>query len=153
MQRFGADIDSPVPHSRGVARGMNASMRQYSGVLNQRAELIGALEGLFTRFDALLCPVSVGPAALHCATGASMTVDKQTVPYWLAGLAYTAPFSLTGHPAVVLPLGRSAQGLPIGLQVVGKRWGDMALLNVAASLDVLLGSFQRPVGFYNRYGS
>jgi amidase len=50
-------------------------------------------------------------------------------------LAYTAPFNLTGSPVVVLPLGRSAEGLPIGVQVVGSRWQDMKVLALAEAID------------------
>lgn len=150
LQRFGADLDSVVPMSRGIARGMNASMRQFTDILHRRARAIERIEALFERCDALLCPVSVGPALRHTSAGSAVQVDRKSVPYWLAAMAYTTPFSLTGHPSVVLPLGRSAEGLPIGVQVVGRRWAETALLGMAASLDVLLGSFQRPVGYYGR---
>jgi amidase len=47
----------------------------------------------------------------------------------------------------VLPLGRSKEGLPFGLQVVGKRWNDMILLAVAEQLVQVTGQFQPPPGF------
>jgi amidase len=65
----------------------------------------------------------------------------------MAGTAYTELFNLTGHPVVVLPLARSAAGLPIGLQVVGRRWGEMPLLAIAARLAMVIGPFQRPPGY------
>jgi amidase len=76
-----------------------------------------------------------------------ITIDGHTVPYWLALGAYTSPFNLTGHPAVVLPLAHSGEGLPIGLQLVGKRWGEMKLLAIAARLAEVIGPFQRPPGY------
>src|SRR5690349_19544712 len=51
--------------------------------------------------------------------------------YWDAGQTFTSPFNLTGHPVVVLPLARSAEGLPIGVQLVGRWWGEVDLLAVA----------------------
>jgi amidase len=54
---------------------------------------------------------------------------------------------LTGHPVVVLPLARSAEGLPIGVQVVGQRWSEMKLLAIAEQLTELTGPFQRPPGY------
>lgn len=48
---------------------------------------------------------------------------------------YTTPFNLSGHPVVVIPAGRSADGLPIGVQVVGHRWRDERLLDVAEALE------------------
>ena len=62
----------------------------------------------------------------------------------VAGTAYTKLFSLTGNPVVVLPLARSADRLPIGLQVVGRRWGDIPLLAVAERLALIIGPFARP---------
>jgi amidase len=74
-------------------------------------------------------------------------VDGQPVPYRLGGTGYTSPFNLTGHPVVVLPLARSAEGLPIGVQVVGQRWSEMKLLAIAEQLTELTGPFQRPPGY------
>jgi amidase len=48
---------------------------------------------------------------------------------------------------VVLPLTRSAEGLPIGLQVIGRRWGEMRLLAIAAQLAKVIGPFRRPRGY------
>ncbi len=48
---------------------------------------------------------------------------------------YTFPFNLTGHPALSLPCGRSTEGLPIGLQLVGRWHEDSYLLDVAARLE------------------
>jgi amidase len=145
--RFGAALDSDVPISRGVARIVNATMRQYTAILMKRDGLIAALEQFFDSWDALLCPVTVGPAFPHCPTGTPIAVDEHTVPYLPAVLAYTSPFNLTGHPAVVLPLGRSAEGLPIGLQIVGRRWSEMQLLAIAARLALVIGPCQHPPGY------
>jgi amidase len=139
--------DSEDPLIRGLARGLNATMRHYSAALARRDALISALEQFLGTWDAWLCPVAVGPAFHHCPSGSSIAVDDREVPYWTALTAYTSPFSLTGHPAVVLPLARSAEGLPIGLQVIGRRWGEMPLLAIAAQLADVIGPFRRPPGF------
>jgi len=145
--RCGAAVDSDVPIARGAARAVNATMRQYTAILMKRDGLIAALEQFFTRWDAWLCPVTVGPAFPHCPTGTPIAVDGHTVPYWLAVMAYTSPFNLTGHPAVVLPVGHSAEGLPIGLQIIGRRWSEMQLLAIAARLALVIGPWQRPPGY------
>jgi Asp-tRNA(Asn)/Glu-tRNA(Gln) amidotransferase A subunit family amidase len=51
-------------------------------------------------------------------------------------LAYAV--TLPGHPAVCLPVGRDAAGMPFGLQIVGPRGGDAFVLSVAAALERLL---------------
>jgi len=132
---------------RGMARRRNATLRQYTDTLTKRDAYITAVERFFETWDALLCPVTVGPAFPHCAPGTPIDVDGQPVPYRLGGTGYTSPFNLTGHPVVVLPLARSAEGLPIGVQVVGQRWSEMKLLAIAEQLTELTGPFQRPPGY------
>jgi amidase len=53
----------------------------------------------------------------------------------LAWTAYTPPYNLTGQPAVSLPLAATAEGLPLGVHLVGRRGGDAALLSLAAQLE------------------
>jgi Asp-tRNA(Asn)/Glu-tRNA(Gln) amidotransferase A subunit family amidase len=48
---------------------------------------------------------------------------------------------------VVIPAGVDSQGLPFGLQIPGKAWGDERLLDVAESLPELTGGFRRPPGY------
>jgi amidase len=143
----GITADPDLAVARGMARAVGATMRQYTATLVKRDGFIAALEQFFDTWDALLCPVSVGPAIPHCPVSTRVAVDGHTVPYWVATTAYCSPFNLTGHPAVVLPLAHSADGLPIGLQVVGRRWGDMQLLAIAAQLALVIGPFQPPPGY------
>jgi amidase len=62
-------------------------------------------------------------------------------------MSYTAPFNVTGSPVVVLPLTHSEEGLPIGVQVVGRRWHDMKLLAVAKRLAERTAPFRKPPGY------
>jgi amidase len=57
------------------------------------------------------------------------------------------PFNLSGHPAVVIPIGQTQSGLPIGLQIIGKRWREMELLSIAQSLDRVIGALRHPSGY------
>jgi amidase len=142
-----ASETSDDPEMRGRARGLHATMRQYTAALTKRDAYIATSEQFFETWDALLCPVSVGPAIPHCPPGTPIEVDGRQVPYRTGGTAYTSPFNFTGHPVVVLPLAQSAEGLPIGVQVVGRRWGDMELLAFAAQLAEVTVPFQRPPGY------
>lgn len=143
VESLGAD----VPVARGSAMGARATLAEYMVFLGRRDALIGALERFFGDWDAFLCPVSVGPAIGHVPFGTPVPVDGATVPYFLAGTAYTSPFNLTGSPALVLPLARSAEGLPIGAQLVGRRWSEPALLALASQIARLSGPFVAPPAF------
>jgi Asp-tRNA(Asn)/Glu-tRNA(Gln) amidotransferase A subunit family amidase len=63
-------------------------------------------------------------------------VPTTTYFQWL-GLAYAV--TLVGHPAIAIPLGRDEAGLPFGLQIVGRRGGDQAVLAVAAAIEAAIG--------------
>jgi Asp-tRNA(Asn)/Glu-tRNA(Gln) amidotransferase A subunit family amidase len=65
----------------------------------------------------------------------------------LWGTAYTSPFNLTGHPCVVLPLTRSRDGMPIGVQLVARCWSEPALLALAQKVSLITGPFTPPAGF------
>lgn len=56
-------------------------------------------------------------------------------------------FNLTGSPVVVFLAARSKEGLPIGLQLIGRRWHDMELLNAAEQISKVVGPFQPPPGY------
>lgn len=141
-------LGEDVAVGRGSAMGARASVGDYMVFLNRRDALITTLEKFFDAWDIFLCPVTVGPAIGHVPFGTPIEVDGTTVPYFLAGTAYTSPFNLTGSPVVVLPLTRSSkEGLPIGVQAVGRRWSEPALLSIAAKLAHLTGPFQPPPAF------
>lgn len=133
--------------ARGSAKGLRASVGDYMASLTKRDAMIAILERFFDAWDAFLCPVTVSPAIPHLPFGTPIEVDEAKVPYFIAGTAYTSPFNLTGHPVAILPLTKSAAGLPIGVQVVGRRWSEPALLQLAQSLALVTGPFTPPPNF------
>lgn len=62
-------------------------------------------------------------------------------------MSYTSLFSLTGHPVVVVPATSTDEGLPIGIQLVGKRWQDKKLLSIAKKFTSITGQFKIPEGY------
>lgn len=141
-----------TPIYRSIERAMFTDMRRWARLLTQRDDLAAALENFLQHWDAWLVPVACTPAFTHRRSSVyypspPIQVDKRLAPYWTATLSYTTPFNLTGSPVAVLPLGRTPQGLPIGVQVVGRRWRDMALLSVAERLSEISGPFRAPPGY------
>jgi amidase len=55
----------------------------------------------------------------------------------------TAPFDVSGHPAISVPAGLS-DGLPVGMMLVGKRFADATCLRVADAFEQLVGGFPAP---------
>jgi Asp-tRNA(Asn)/Glu-tRNA(Gln) amidotransferase A subunit family amidase len=84
------------------------------------------------RFPILLCPVCSIPAFRHGER--KWTVDGLEVEY-LNAMSYTQWFNILGNPAAVVPVGRSPENLPIGVQVVGRPYEDERVLAVAAAIE------------------
>ena len=133
--------------ARGSAKGVKADVADYMAALTRRDRLITVLERFFQQWDAFICPVSVSPAIPHVPFGTPIDVGGSTVPYFIAGTAYTCAFNMTGNPAVVLPLTHSKDGLPIGVQLVGKRWSEPELLALAQKVSLVTGPFTPPPNY------
>jgi Asp-tRNA(Asn)/Glu-tRNA(Gln) amidotransferase A subunit family amidase len=92
-------------------------------------------------FPILLCPVAAIPAFRHGER--NWEVEGATVRY-LDAWSYTEWFNLLGNPAVAVPVGRSEEGLPIGVQLAAQPWEEEALLSVAGELESQLGGWKCP---------
>ncbi|MBU1533804.1 hypothetical protein KKF84_00705, partial [Myxococcota bacterium] len=135
------------PITRAGARVASAGLKRYFMILEQRDALVAALERFFGDYDAWITPVTPAPAFLHRKMGKIHTpidVDGRKIPGNIGGIGYTCPFNLTGHPAVLMPLTLTREGLPLGVQLVGPLWGDMDLLNAAEALSQITPAFTPP---------
>ncbi|HEX8212533.1 MAG TPA: amidase family protein, partial [Longimicrobium sp.] len=145
LARAGALLRMVVGAFQVDAHEAPTSLAAYLEALHWRDEELRAWEQFFTTWDALLCPASMITAFPHCAPGAPLHVDGAAAPYELVS-AHSFLFNYTGHPAVTLPVARDGAGLPIGVQLVGKRWDESRLLGMAAALVDVTGPFQAPPG-------
>ncbi len=144
LARTQTTYKSSRPFSKKTNLAFPPSLAKYKAVLAERDRHITQMDRFMDRWDAWICPVSLAPAFAHCDFGKPIEVDGVKFPYLLACGGYTMPLNLTGSPVVVIPLGQSKEGLPIGVQVVGKRWQDMSLLAIAEKIDEIAGDFQHP---------
>lgn len=121
-------------------------LAQYLNALHLRDQSIAAWEEFFEEWDALLCPPAMIAAFPHCDPGSSLKVGNQETSYWMVS-AHTTIFNYTGHPAIVMPYASDRNGLPIGVQLVGKRWDESRLLAMASAIAPTTGGFRQPPGF------
>ena len=108
-------------------------------VLQVRAAYDQALE----EFDVLITPTTPAVAPPHPdlrpeAEGGSTVLDK--IKLSVGATNNTNPFNVTGHPAISVPCGwapaQSGKGmLPVGLQIIGKRWDDLGVLRAAKAFE------------------
>src|SRR5882762_5731170 len=81
---------------------------------------------------AMISPVCAIPAFRHGER--EWEIDGQVVDY-LQVMSYSQHFNLLGNPAVVVPISHSRDGLPIGVQIIGKPYEDEILLRIAADVE------------------
>jgi Asp-tRNA(Asn)/Glu-tRNA(Gln) amidotransferase A subunit family amidase len=93
------------------------------------------------QYPILLCPTAAIPAFRHGER--SWQIEEKTVHY-LDAWSYTEFFNLLGNPAAVVPVAHSPEGLPIGVQIVGRPWEEEQVLAVAAALEKECGAWKIP---------
>lgn len=123
---------------------LNPRLKGYFEVLTERDCFTAQMDEALEPWDAWLTPVAATPAFTHRPAWSAIEIDGRPYPHAVANGAYTMPFNLSGHPAVVIPIGHTQDGLPIGMQVVGKRWREMELLAIAQELDKVINAFRSP---------
>jgi Asp-tRNA(Asn)/Glu-tRNA(Gln) amidotransferase A subunit family amidase len=108
-----------------IERGRKVLAVDYTRALAGSASLNAALEGVFDEYDAIVTPAAPGPAPRG--------LDSTGNPVFCSTWTYL------GTPAVTLPLLKSEDGLPIGVQLIGRRGNDARLLRTANWLVRKLG--------------
>ncbi len=122
-------------------RGLELTVADLSRATVLWAALADRISAFFTEFDVLACPVSQVPPFLvdldwvHEIDG----VPQETYLDWMRS-AYL--ISVTGLPAISVPAGFTPDGLPVGLQLVGRRRADWHLLSIAAVFEAATGYAQ-----------
>ena len=114
-ERGAAQLSRPLREQ--IERGRQTRAVDYLHAIAQVPRLIAGFAEVFERFDAILTPATPG-AAPH---GLGSTGDPSFCTLW----------TLAGMPAITLPLATASNGLPIGIQLVGKRGDDARLLRTA----------------------
>ena len=100
-----------------------------------RADLNSFLGSFFTEYDVLLTPTM--PSEAYAAKGPPPDeIDGHPINL-LDAVAFTYPFNLSGHPAATVRAGLTANGLPVGLQIIGPRHGDDLVLQTAYAFEHL----------------
>jgi Asp-tRNA(Asn)/Glu-tRNA(Gln) amidotransferase A subunit family amidase len=117
------------------------SFEQFVNMWVERDRLRWRLLEKMGRRRALLCPVAAVPAFRHGER--AWSIDGREVRYPRI-FSYCQIFNLLSNPSVVVPVGRSPEGLPIGVQIVGRHFEDAWILAIARRLGAALGEWRRP---------
>jgi amidase len=133
-----------------LARGAAIDHRGWLQANERRTRLRHAWHELFRRFDVMLAPVAATAAFPHDHNpdrdARMVPVNNRPVPYgdqrFWAGLA-----SLSYLPATAAPLGLTAEGLPVGLQIIAAEGDDLTAIEFARLLAAEIGGFVPPPGY------
>jgi aspartyl-tRNA(Asn)/glutamyl-tRNA(Gln) amidotransferase subunit A len=139
---------SPQAYSPGVRlrleMGRYVLAEDYVRALDLRAVLTAAVDTALEGCHALLVPAQPMPAPL--LNTPTVDVDGRSEPVRAAMLRLTQLFNITGHPVVALPGSHDIDGLPRGLQLVGRRHQTERLLEIAAALEPLFQPRDQHIG-------
>ncbi|OGK86744.1 MAG: amidase [Candidatus Rokubacteria bacterium GWC2_70_16] len=116
-----------------IEAGLRLGLVDYIRLRGEKMAYWDAIRTLFERFDLLLTP-SVSVPAFEV-----MRLNPEGWPQhewdWFPWASFSYPFNFTGQPAATLPCGFTASGMPLGLQVVGRRFADLTVLQAAAAFE------------------
>ncbi|MBR0950983.1 amidase [Bradyrhizobium canariense] len=117
-----------------VEEGLGYTLEDHARAATTQTRIYRAWQSFFESSDVLVSPtITLSPRPWSEPHPAEIDgIPTKSYFHWLA-LAYAV--TLPGHPAISIPLGLDEAGLPFGLQIVGRRGGDAAVLSVAASLE------------------
>jgi amidase len=142
--------DDDISDRAAVARGATLLHRAWGSANEARTKLRYTWHEFFKRFDVLLTPVGATAAFPHDRNPnrdeRTVRVNGRSVPYaeqlFFAGLA-----SLSYLPATAAPIGLTAEGLPVGLQIIGPEGEDPTTIEFARLLAAEIGGFVPPPAY------
>ncbi len=117
-----------------IERGKRRLAVEYAQAATEREELYDRLIPFFDRYDLLLTPATAVSAFDINQTEVTEIAGVKGSPT-LEWMPFNYPFNLTGQPAASVPCGWTDDGLPVGLQIVGRRLDDGTVLKAAAAFE------------------
>ena len=113
------------------ASGAAVSLASYMKAMEYRLAIASAAKAFFNRYDLLVGPVMPVPAyALERDVPAGFPDEDWS---WCP---YTYPWNMTGQPAASVPIGFTADGLPVGVQIIGRMGGEADVLRAARAIEL-----------------
>jgi aspartyl-tRNA(Asn)/glutamyl-tRNA(Gln) amidotransferase subunit A len=118
-----------------IKAGQTYSAKDIKRAEAQRKKTFESVVKLFQEIDILITPTTAC-TAFDLGQMFPPTINGRGVSP-VGWMSFTFPFNLTGNPAANLPCGWSNEGLPIGMQIIGKRFADLLVLQVSKAFQNL----------------
>jgi aspartyl-tRNA(Asn)/glutamyl-tRNA(Gln) amidotransferase subunit A len=132
-----------TPYARRFAEEMQSTPLSFLDGMELEGRLWQPLGALFERYDALLCPTMAtrGYPVGEDYTEHTLTVDGVEVEHYLLG-AMTTPFNMFSRcPVLSVPSGLADNGVPTGLQIVGRTYDDPTVFRIGYAVEAARGGF------------
>jgi aspartyl-tRNA(Asn)/glutamyl-tRNA(Gln) amidotransferase subunit A len=127
-------MDQLTPYVREVIeRGSRVTGAEYALALGRMDTLKAQMDAVFEQYDLLLSPTMAVPA-FPVGRPPSEIAGRKVESEW-AYTPFTFPINMVGQPAASLPCGFSSDGLPIGLQVIGRRGDEATVIAASAAFE------------------
>ena len=133
--------------AKGMCQGAKSTQNAYVKALQLKDDISDVFTSFFKTYDVWITPVSMTPAFKHQKPGTPFEINGCKVPYTKAFIPFNFPSTIPGHPIVVIPIGLTKKGLPVGIQIHGQKWHDYKVLQIAKVLEKLTDGFQIPKMF------
>jgi amidase len=127
-----------------IEKGMALTGERIGWALRARAQIVARARAFFGTYDLLLCPATI-VAPFDVTVRWPDACAGVALPTYIDWLRIVSAITLTACPALSLPCGFTAAGLPVGLQMVGGPLGEGPLLGHAAALEADLGLDPAPI--------
>lgn len=148
LQEFRARMDPIVVDL--IERGLAMKATEYKRVELLRTAMWKDLSAILARYDALLCPTCATTAPPATANDNGYAADLPDGRF--GGLDITCPFNLTPQcPALSVPVGLGSDGLPVGLQIIGRRFADEDVLSIGGAIEGRLHTAGLAIGRANAW--
>ena len=139
-------------NTKYVFQAKTQSYWQYEQFNNERQKLRLAWDDFFKEYDAIIMPIMPTAAFKHdhsLMSGRFMQVGNQQIPYF-DSIFWNGIAICSYLPATAIPTGLNSSGLPIGVQIVGREYGDLNILKLAELLEKVGYCFVAPSPYLDR---
>jgi aspartyl-tRNA(Asn)/glutamyl-tRNA(Gln) amidotransferase subunit A len=116
-----------------VKAGLDFDATALPKAMNMRSQFYQKIYESFKNYDILITPTTAVPA-FELGIPAPSTIEGKGVPP-IGWQPFTFPFNFTGHPAASIPCGWSSEGTPIGMQIIGKRFQELLVLQISKAFE------------------
>jgi Asp-tRNA(Asn)/Glu-tRNA(Gln) amidotransferase A subunit family amidase len=138
---YDRDRDSLAPNVQfEVERGMKVGIDEVAWAIGEHSRIHRRSQAFFEAWDLLVTPAASVPPFLHEAEWPK-EINGEKMPNYLRWEAIAYGVTLMGNPSVVVPCGKGSDGLPFGIQIIGRLHQDAFLADVAVTLEALFEQY------------